>query len=130
DNTWPIRSYQPPDPPPKFVFAQSEGNKPRVGQAVDSMVCAGSIISGGRVSQSIISSNVRVNSWAEVDNSILFSGVNVGRHAKIRNAIIDKGVSIPKGCEIGYDLEADKSRGFAVSESGIVVIGKMDGFPS
>ena len=130
DNTWPIRSYQPPDPPPKFVFAQSEGNKPRVGQAVDSMVCAGSIISGGRVSQSIISSNVRVNSWAEVDNSILFSGVNVGRHAKIRNAIIDKGVSIPKGCEIGYDLEADKSRGFAVSESGIVVIGKMDGFPA
>ncbi|QDU04713.1 Glucose-1-phosphate adenylyltransferase [Gimesia chilikensis] len=129
DNTWPIRSYQAPDPPPKFVFAQSEGSKPRVGQAVDSMVCPGSIISGGRVSQSIISSNVRVNSWAEVDNSILFSGVNVGRHAKIRNAIIDKGVSIPKGCEIGYDLEQDKKRGFTVSESGIVVIGKMDGFP-
>jgi glucose-1-phosphate adenylyltransferase len=129
DNTWPIRSYQAPDPPPKFVFAQSEGAKPRVGQAVDSMVCPGSIISGGRVSQSIISSNVRVNSWAEVDNSILFSGVNVGRHAKIRNAIIDKGVSIPKNCEIGYDLEQDKQRGFTVSESGIVVIGKMDGFP-
>lgn len=129
DNTWPIRSYQPPDPPPKFVFAQSEGAKPRVGQAVDSMVCPGSIISGGRVSQSIISSNVRVNSWAEVDNSILFSGVNVGRHAKIRNAIIDKGVSIPKNCQIGYDLEQDKKRGFTVSESGIVVIGKMDGFP-
>ncbi|QDV19765.1 Glucose-1-phosphate adenylyltransferase [Gimesia panareensis] len=129
DNTWPIRSYQAPDPPPKFVFAQSEGAKPRVGQAVDSMVCPGSIISGGRVSQSIISSNVRVNSWAEVDNSILFSGVNVGRHAKIRNAIIDKGVSIPKNCQIGYDLEQDKKRGFTVSESGIVVIGKMDGFP-
>ena len=81
------------------------------------------------MSQSIISSNVRVNSWAEVDHSILFSGVNVGRHAKIRNAIIDKGVSIPKNCEIGYDLEQDKRRGFTVSESGIVVIGKMDGFP-
>ncbi len=129
DQTWPIRSYQPPDPPPKFVFAQSEGAMPRVGQAVDSTVCPGSIISGGRVSQSIISSNVRVNSWAEVDNSILFSGVNVGRHARIRNAIIDKGVSIPKNCEIGYDLENDRRRGFTVSESGIVVIGKMDGFP-
>tara|TARA_R110002111_G_scaffold247140_3_gene310106 strand:+ start:47052 stop:48287 length:1236 start_codon:yes stop_codon:yes gene_type:complete len=129
DQTWPIRSYQPPDPPPKFVFAQSEGAMPRVGQAVDSTVCPGSIISGGRVSQSIISSNVRVNSWAEVDNSILFSGVNVGRHAKIRNAIIDKGVTIPKNCEIGYDLDKDRRRGFTVSESGIVVIGKMDGFP-
>jgi len=129
DQSWPIRSYQPPDPPPKFVFAQSEGSMPRVGQAVDSTVCPGSIISGGRVSQSIISSNVRVNSWAEVDNSILFSGVNVGRHARIRNAIVDKGVSIPKNCEIGYDLENDRRRGFTVSESGIVVIGKMDGFP-
>lgn len=129
DQTWPIRSYQPPAPPPKFVFAQSEGAMPRVGQAVDSTVCPGSIISGGRVSQSIISSNVRVNSWAEVDNSILFSGVNVGRHARIRNAIVDKGVSIPKNCEIGYDLENDRRRGFTVSESGIVVIGKMDGFP-
>lgn len=126
DNRWEIRTYQPPNPPPKFVFAQSGGREPRIGQATDSMVCNGSIISGGKVERSIISPNVRVNSWAHVQDSILFQGVSVGRHAKVRRAIIDKGVTIPAHAEIGYDLDADRARGFTVTESGVVVIGKVD----
>jgi len=127
DDTWEIRTYQPAHPPPKFVFAQHDTDPPRVGRALDSTVCNGSIISGGRVERSIISHNVRVNSWAEVEDSILFDGVEVGRHAKIRRAIIDKRVQIPKGMEIGYDLEQDRARGFTITESGIVVLGKVDG---
>ena len=130
DRSWDIRTYQAPNPPPKFVFAQYDGHAPRVGHAIDSMVCPGCIISGGRVQRSILSSNVRVNSWATVDDSILFEGVNVGRHAHIRRAIIDKGVQIPEGTRIGYDLEADRARGFTVTESGIVVIGMAGGFPT
>lgn len=128
DESWPIRTYQPPQPPPKTVFANTEGENPRIGQALDSMLCAGSIVSGGRVQRSILSANVRVNSWAEVDESILFEGVNVARHARIRRAIIDKGVEIPAGMEIGFDPDVDRARGFTVTESGVVVIGKMDGF--
>ncbi len=127
DQSWPIRTYQPTFPPPKFVFAQNSGEQSRIGSAVDSMVCSGCIISGGRVEHSIFSYDVRVNSWAKVQDSILFEGVNVGRHAKIRRAIIDKGVQIPEGMEIGYNPDLDRSRGFVVTESGIVIIGKMDG---
>ena len=128
DRSWEIRTYQAPNPPPKFVFAQNEGSQPRIGQALDSMVCAGSIISGGRVERSIISPNVRVNSWAHVQDSILFEGVNVGRHSAIRRAIIDKGVSIPEGTRIGFDPVADRERGFVVTDLGVVVIGKVDLF--
>lgn len=129
DRTWEIRTYHESNPPPKFVFAQSEGAHPRVGVAMDSMVCAGSIVSGGRVERSILSPNVRVNSWASVQDSILFNGVNIGRHAKVRRAIIDKGVHVPEHAEVGFDPAADRARGFTVTETGITVIGKLDGFP-
>ena len=99
----------------------------RRGQALDSIVCPGSIISGGQVERSILGPNVRVNSYAHVEDSILFDGVDIGRHAKIRRAIIDKGVHIPPGIEIGYDHDHDRARGFTVSETGIVVIAKADG---
>jgi len=128
DEAWEIRTYHPPLPPPKFVFAQFGGSSPRAGMALDSMVSPGTIISGGRVERSILSPNVRVNSWACVEDSILFEGVNVGRHAKIRRAIIDKGVVVPEGAEVGYNLELDRARGFTVTESGVVVIGKLQGF--
>ena len=127
DHSWAIRTYQAPYPPPKFVFAQADSPTPRVGQALDSMVCAGSIVSGGRVERSILSPGVRVNSWGTVQDSILFEGVDIGRYARVRRAIIDKGVSVPEGMEIGYDLELDRARGFATTESGVVVIGKVDG---
>ncbi len=124
DQSWPIRTDQPNSPPPKFVFAQKEGDSPRVGHAMDSMVGSGSIISGGAVSRSILSNDVRVNSWATVEDSIVFEGVTIGRHARIRRAIIDKGVKIAEGMQVGYDLDADRMRGFTVTETGIVVIAK------
>ena len=76
------------------------------------MVCQGCIISGGHVRRSILSPNVRVNSYALVENSILFDGVDVGRHCRIRRAIIDKDVKIPPHTTIGYDLDHDRRRGF------------------
>lgn len=126
DDQWPIRTYQPNLPPPKFVFG-SRGNDERRGMALDSIVCQGCIISGGQVIRSILSPSVRINSYALVEDCILFEGVNVGRHARIRRAIIDKGVHIPPHAEIGYDLELDRQRGFVVSEGGVVVIAKSDG---
>ncbi len=126
DQRWPIRTYQPDLPPPKFVFAE-KGPGARRGQALDSMVCAGCIISGGQVERSILGPNVRINSYAQVEDSILFEGVNVGRHARIRRAIIDKGVQIPPHTEIGYDPELDLARGFVVTDKGVTVIPKSEG---
>lgn len=126
DQSWPIRTFHPSLPPPKFVFADFHEIKPRAGIAVDSLVGQGSIISGGRVERSILAPNVRVNSWADVQDSILLSDVQIGRHSRIRRTIIDKGVHLPEGTEVGYDLEADRQRGFTVTESGIVVIAKSD----
>ena len=127
DEHWPIRSYSPNYPTPKFVFG-SKGDEGRVGHALDSIICQGSIVSGGKVQHSILSPNVRVNSYATVEDSILLEGVDIGRHAKVRRAIIDKGVHVPPDTQIGYDLEADRARGFTVTESGIVVIPKGDKF--
>jgi glucose-1-phosphate adenylyltransferase len=122
DRDWPIRTYQPQLPPPKFVFSDHT----RRGEALDSMVCQGCIISGGHVRRSILSPNVRVNSFARVEDSILFDGVNVGRHARIRRAIVDKEVNIPPHTTVGYDLEHDRQRGFQVTEQGVVVIAKAE----
>jgi len=126
DQRWPIFTYQPNLPPPKFVFAE-QGFGGRRGRALDSIICLGSIVSGARVERSILGPDTRVNSFAEVEDSILFEGVDIGRHTKIRRAIIDKGVHIPPGVEIGYDQELDRARGFTVSEGGITVIAKAEG---
>lgn len=123
DNAWPIRTHQPNLPPPKFVFG-SNGETDRRGEALDSIVCQGTICSGGHVRRSILSPGVRVNSYAEVDDSIVFENVRIGRHARIRRAIIDKGVTIPAETTIGYDAEADRQRGFIVTESGLVLIAR------
>jgi len=123
DEHWPIRTYHPNYPPPKFVFAE-EGPQARRGEALDSIVCQGTIISGGQVERSILGPNVRINSYSQVEGSILFEGVNVGRHAKIRRAIIDKEVQIPAGMEIGYNPDQDRARGFAVTDRGVTVIAK------
>ena len=120
--SWPLRTYNWNLPPAKFAFA-GEGGDTRRGQAVDSIICEGSIISGATVRSSVISPNVFVHSWAEVNESILFPDVVVGRHAKIRRAILDKGISIPDGFEIGVNPEEDRKR-FFVTESGITVIPK------
>ncbi len=122
DDHWPVRTFNPSLPPAKFVFDSDT----RRGEAHDSIVCNGVIISGGRVFGSILGPQARVNSYAEIDSSILFSRVNVGRHAKIRRAIIDKEVVIPEGIEIGYDHDEDRRRGFTVTESGVVVVAKAE----
>ena len=122
DKEWPIRTYMEKYPPAKFVFAGGDDGA-RVGVATDSMVSNGCIISGGKVDRSILSPNVRVNSYASVIDSIVMEGVDIGRNARIRRAIIDKDVKVPQGAEIGYDLEEDKKR-FPVTESGLVVVAK------
>ncbi len=126
DEKWPIRTYQPNLPPAKFVFGSGESSDRR-GRALDSIICQGSIVSGGLVERSVVGPRVRINSFAHVEDSILFEGVNVGRRAKIRKAIIDKGVEIPEDAVIGYDLEQDRRRGFTISEGGVVVIAKDHG---
>ncbi len=126
DERWPVRSYSPSFAPPKFIFRES-GEGARRGDALDSIVCPGSILSGGQVIQSIVGPNTRINSYAHVEGSILFEGVDIGRKAKIRRAIIDKDVQIPPGVEIGYDHDHDRARGFTISPGGVVVIAKGDG---
>ena len=123
DEQWPIRTHHPAYPPPKFVFA-GEGPAARRGEATDSLVCPGAIISGGRVTRSIIGPGVRVNSFAGVEESILFEGVDIGRHARIRRAIIDKGVRVPPGMTIGYNAEEDAARGLTISPQGVTVVAK------
>jgi glucose-1-phosphate adenylyltransferase len=118
---WPIYTIRHNQPPVKFVF--NNESEHRVGQATDSLVSEGCIISGGHVHRSILSPKVRVNSYSYVEGSILFENVIIGRHCKIRRAIVDKHVDIPPHTEIGYDLERDAKR-FHVTESGIVVIPK------
>jgi glucose-1-phosphate adenylyltransferase len=122
DQSWPIRTYQGQFPPAKFVFAQDyQGG--RMGVALDSIVCGGCIISGGRVQNSVLSPNVIVHDHAEVRESVVMENVVIGEHAQIRRAIIDKDVVIPPKTEIGYDLDADMKR-FTVTETGLVVISK------
>jgi glucose-1-phosphate adenylyltransferase len=121
DKNWPIRTYEGQYPPAKTVFADEE--RGRVGMALDSIICSGVIISGGRVERSILSPGVRVNSYANVSESILLHDVVIGMSAKVRRAIIDKGVKVPDGMRIGYDHAGDRER-FYVSEEGIVVISK------
>ncbi|MDR1485403.1 MAG: glucose-1-phosphate adenylyltransferase [Planctomycetaceae bacterium] len=123
DAAWPIYTFHPNLPPAKFVFA----SELRTGQALDSIVCAGSIISGGLVSRSILGYKCRVNSFSRVESSILFDNVQVARGAKIQNAIIDKDVIIPENETIGYDHDRDRNRGFIVTENGITVVAKQGG---
>ncbi|MCK9604415.1 MAG: glucose-1-phosphate adenylyltransferase, partial [Candidatus Omnitrophica bacterium] len=122
DKEWLIRTFQEQFPPVKTVYSGDQVAS-RIGLVLDSIVSGGCVISGGRVQRSILSPNVRINSFSEVYDSILMEGVNVGRYAKIKRAIIDKDVNIPQGIVIGYDKEADKKR-FYVSESGIVIVAK------
>ena len=120
DSYWPVRTHQRQFPPAKTVFADP-GEGARRGEVLDSLVCNGSIVSGGRVRRSILSPRVRVNSFAQVDDSVIMDEVEVGRHARIRRAIVDKNCQILPGTVIGYDLERDRSR-FVVTEGGVVVI--------
>ena len=117
DKHWPMRTRVRQYPPAKFVF----GEPGRTGRAVNSVITAGVIISGAEVMNSVLSQDVRVNSYSEVDSSIIFSHVNIGRHCRIRRAIIDRDVQIPEGTVIGYDAVEDKRRYF-VTPSGLTIV--------
>ncbi|MBZ5729171.1 MAG: glucose-1-phosphate adenylyltransferase [Acidobacteriia bacterium] len=119
DQRWPIRTKVTQQPPAKFVFAQ-EGR--RMGVAVDSIVSAGCIVSGGRVLHCILSPGVRVNSYCEVEYSILMPGVEIGRYSRIRRAIINTGMKVPDSSVIGFDADADRAHGYHVTECGITVV--------
>jgi len=119
DRHWPIRTRLVQQPPAKFVFAQ-EGR--RMGVALDSIVSAGCIVSGGRVLNSVLSPGVRVNSYCEVERSILMSDSEIGRYSRLRNTIVPPGVLIPENTTIGYDLQQDRARGYTVTENGVVAV--------
>ncbi len=124
NSRWPIYSWRPPLPPAKFVFDEPG----RRGHAVDSMVSAGVIVSGGTVRRSVLSPGVVVHTGAVVEDSVLLDGVEVGRGAVVRRAILDKQVRVPPGAKVGVDAEADRAR-FTVSPGGVVVLGKAQVVP-
>ena len=116
---WPIHTFPDPLPPAKFVFDEDG----RRGHALDSMVCAGVVLSGGVARRSVLSPGVHLHSYSEVEDAILMHNADVGRNAVVRRAIIDKDVRIAPGAQVGVDLDADRER-FKVSAGGIVVIPK------
>ncbi len=115
---WPLRGASYPDPPAKFTFDEAH----RRGEAIDSIVSAGCILSGGVVRKSILGRGVKVHTAALVEGCVIMDNCDIGRYAKVRNAILDKNVRVPENAEIGYDHDADRARGWHVTEAGIVVI--------
>lgn len=117
---WPLRTSSEFSPPAKFVH-EAEGRK---GQAFNSIMAGGSIISGGTVRDSVLGRNVHTHSYSLVESCILFDDVEVGRHSHLRRVIVDKNVTIPPGTKIGLNHEEDRGRGFTVTENGVVVVPK------
>jgi glucose-1-phosphate adenylyltransferase len=117
DEQWPIWTYQEQLPPAKFVFDDPD----RRGTAIDSMVSGGCIISGSKVSNSLMFSNVRVHDYSSVDRSVILPRVRVGERCTIRNAIVDSGSVVPDDMQIGVDRAADEER-FYVTEGGVVLV--------
>ncbi len=119
---WPIWTYQTQNPPAKFVF-----NDPgRRGEAIDSLISAGCIISGACVHRSVVFFGSRIHESSIIENSILLPKVIIGKNCKIQRTIIDKSTTIPDNTNIGIDLEADRQRGFHVTENGIVLVTPED----
>jgi glucose-1-phosphate adenylyltransferase len=118
DRQWPIFTHQWQSAPAKFVF-----NKPgRRGEAIQSMVSGDCVISGSSVLDSLIFSRTRVHSYSTVEASVVLPDVDIGERCKIRNAIIDRGARVPEGTEIGIDIEADRQRGFRITEAGRTLV--------
>jgi len=117
DRQWPIWTYQEQLPPAKFVF----DNEDRCGLATDSLVSGGCIISGAKVKQSVLFSDVRVNSYSTIEGSVILPKVDIGRYVTLKKVVVDKGARIPDGMEIGVNPELDRKR-FYVSEKGITLV--------
>ena len=114
---WPLRTTSYPDPPAKFTFDEDH----RRGEAVDSIVSGGCILSGGRVRNSVLGGRVKVHAGAWIEDSVILDGCDIGRRARIRRAILDKNVRVPPDATIGYDREHDRHL-YHVTETGIVVV--------
>jgi glucose-1-phosphate adenylyltransferase len=114
---WPLRTTGFPDPPAKFTFDDEN----RRGQAIDSVISGGALLSGGVVRNSVIGRHVRVHAGALVEDSIIMDNCDIGRRAKVRRAILDKNVRVPQDSSIGYDLDQDRRLHY-VTDSGIVVV--------
>ncbi|OAM53061.1 glucose-1-phosphate adenylyltransferase [Methylovorus sp. MM2] len=117
DSQWPIWTYQEQLPPAKFVF----DNEERCGRATDSLVSGGCIISGAKISNSVLFSDVRINSYSTIEGAVLLPKVDIGRYVTLNRVVIDKGTRIPDGMEIGVDIEQDKKR-FYVTDTGITLV--------
>ncbi|MCK5889122.1 MAG: glucose-1-phosphate adenylyltransferase, partial [Methylococcales bacterium] len=124
DTTWPIWTYQAQNPPAKFVFDDDDDRR---GQAIDSMVAGGCIISGATVRHSLLFSNVKVNSYSLVQDSVILPETVIGRNCRITKAIVEKGCIIPEGMIIGEDRAEDEKRFFVSSEGVILVTPDMLG---
>ena len=118
DNVWPILTYQAQRPPAKFVFNRDD----RRGVAVDSMVSGGCIVSGAAVSNTVLFTGVKVRSYSHIDKSVVLPEAEIGRHCRISRAIIDRGAKVPDNTVIGQDLDADRERGFRVTEGNVVLV--------
>jgi glucose-1-phosphate adenylyltransferase len=118
DQVWPILTDIKMAPPAKFVFDDDD----RRGVAIDSMVSAGSIVSGGKVVRSLLCFNVTVGSRSHVEESVVLPDATIGDNCRIRRAIIDRGTEIPDNTVIGEDPVADRARGFRVTEDGQVLV--------
>jgi glucose-1-phosphate adenylyltransferase len=114
---WPLRTSSFPDPPAKFAFDDED----RRGEAIDSIVSGGCILSGGKVRNSVLGRGVRVHAGAAVEDSVILDNCDIGRRSRLCRVILDKNVRIPPDTSIGYDLEADRQK-YLVTESGIVVV--------
>lgn len=118
DNEWPIYTHQIQAPPAKFVY-----NHPgRRGEAIDSMVSAGCIVSGASIKNSLLFTNCKIHSYTTITDSLILPDCEVMESCTIKGAIIDRGAIIPAGTEIGVDREADKARGFRVTDAGHTLV--------
>lgn len=117
DTQWPIWTYQEQLPPAKFIFNDDD----RRGMAVDAMVSGGCLISGAKVVNSLLFSNVKINSYSSLEDAVILPDVEIGRHCHLKRVVVDKGCSIPPQTVIGQDLTADAKR-FYVTEQGIVLV--------
>lgn len=117
DEDWPIHTAPRELPPAKFVF-DDDGRR---GIAIDSLVSAGCIVSGARVTRSVLSDNVRLENGTEIEDSVILPDVRIGAGCRIRRAVIDSGCAIADGTIIGYDLQVDRRR-FTVSAEGVVLV--------
>lgn len=118
DQKWPVLTHQIQSPPAKFVFDDDD----RRGKAIQSMVSGGCVISGAKVSNSLLFSRAVVHSYSTVHESVVLPDVDIGQNCRINRAIIDRGAIIPDGTVVGEDQDDDRERGFRVTKSGLTLV--------